>query len=264
MAAILSKEEEGKEKRPLQLNYKYTFKDYPKILFPNGGIDLLIYYGSSISEMKFVPQLDFDPANISDALYSVGLGAFLATEFHGLIKIKQAKSFPKALLSLNIKYNVPELQKISTASIDNGAFDYTKVEGDFKNHHILVVGSGNVNPLMALVLQTYEGQLPVHFDKPTSKAKIVSELSTTEYSREKERGRYVALLLMLPNPWNQEKAAILAAGTTRWGTQAAMMALMNSDIPNNKHDPQIPAKIVLAKVKVVGSYEYTIGYDFLE
>jgi len=244
------------------LQFKYTFKDYPKLLFTQDGIDLVIYYGSSISEMKFTPHLVFDPANIGDTLYSVELSAFLATEFSRIYK-KRATHFPRAFLSLNVEYNVPDVREISATSIENGTLDCTKVKGDFRDHNILLVGSGNVNPLTALVLKAYEGQLPVYFDKPTSKAKIISKISGKFYSRERE-GWYAALLCMLPNPWNQKKVAILAVGTTRWGTQAAMMALINSDIPNNKYDPNIPAKVVSAKTKVIGSYEHTIGYEFLE
>jgi hypothetical protein len=257
VSAILGNE---KQKGPLGLEFKHTFKDYPKLLFENDTIDLLIYYGSSLNEMKYFPRFEFDPANLADTLYSVGLGAFLATEFGGVVR-KRAKHFPQAFLNLNIKYDVPDNQEISADSIEEGILDYTKVKGDFEKHNILLVGSGNVNPLTALVQQAYGDQLPMCFDKPTSKAKIISRISEKTYSREREG---CALLMMVPNPWNQKKTAILCVGTDRWGTQAAMIALMSSDIPNNKIDQKIPAKIVVAQVEAVGSYRHTVWYDFLE
>lgn len=198
----------------LELEFKHTFEDYPKFLFQGDVIDLVIFYGSSLNEMQFVPQLRFDPANLADPLFSVGLGAFLATEFGGPLR-KHAKHFPEAFLDLNVKYDVPEDQEISAASIESGILDYTKVKGDFRAHNMLLVGSGNVNPLTALVQKAYWGKLPIHFDEATSKAKIVSEISGTTYSR--EMGKY-ALLMIVPSPWNQDKTAILCVGTDRWGT----------------------------------------------
>lgn len=242
------------------LKYKHTFKDYPKFLFEGDTIDLSIYYGCSSKEMEYVQGFEFDPANLADPLYSVGLGAFLATEFGGRLR-KRPKHFPKAFLSLNALYDIPKNVKLCPASIEKGTLNYAQVRGDFEHHNILLVGSGNVNPLTALVQKAYGEQLPIRFDTPTSKAKIESSLSGKSYSR--ELGKY-ALLMMVPNPWNQKKTAILCVGTDRWGTQAAMLALSQSKIPNNTHKTGIPAKIVEAVIDTNGSYKHAVDFKFLE
>jgi hypothetical protein len=243
------------------LKYKYTFADYPKNLFERENIDLFIYFGSSKQEMN-VAGIKFDPANLGDALYVPGLAAFLASEARGFIK--RPKVFPQARLSVNIKFEISEACEISWQSIDEGLVNFSNVTGEFKEHNVLIIGSGNVNPLTALVQDYYKGQLPLYFNKPTSKAMIVSKLSNKSYSRESEEGRLIGLLLMVPNPWNEQKVAIIAAGTTRWGTQAAILALTNANIPNNEYNKDVPAKIVKAKTEKIGPYEQTTDYDFLE
>jgi len=253
----------GKVKPEIILKFDRTFKDYPKILFTKKGIDLAVYIGSGAREKESVPRLKFDPANIADAQHLIGLGAFLGFEWHKSGG-RNLEELPDTLLDLNIEFKRPLQKTITPKFIVERKITTRNLIGKNVNCNLLLIGSGNVNPMTALVLKTYEGQLPINFDESISKAEIYSNITDTHYRRETSEGRVAGLLLMVPNPWNKQKVAIVAAGTTRWGTEAAIRALSHPNLPNNKQSPDIPAKVVKAITDIIGQYEFTIGHDFYE
>jgi hypothetical protein len=87
--------------------------------------------------------------------------------------------------------------------------------------------------------------LPIHFGGPSDYTRILSEAS----EEPPYRGS-VGILEVLPNPQNSNKIVIVCAGTDIYGTQAAVLALINgkdeegSLLSNNKYDPTKPAKVV--------------------
>jgi hypothetical protein len=108
-------------------------------------------------------------------------------------------------------------------------------------HNLICPGAGDTNGVSRWILEFYGEHLPITFDDPKSsltlyfspndaslKGLTASVNSTTgeliAYQGD-EHERYHALITIVPNPANEERVAVVAAGLTALGTQAAVLAL---------------------------------------
>jgi TIR domain len=100
-----------------------------------------------------------------------------------------------------------------------------------REKHLICLGAGDTNLISRWVMKYYERYLPVHFDAESlgSHTLTVTENGKFERISYKQvvagQQLFTAVLLLLPNPFNNEKVVLIAAGLTGLGTQASMLAL---------------------------------------
>jgi hypothetical protein len=92
------------------------------------------------------------------------------------------------------------------------------------------LGAGDTNLVSRWIISAWHENLPIKFDSPTGSQTLFCDAAgalgaTSVDSVETDMQRYGALLLIVPNPLNESKVAVVAAGLTALGTQAAILAL---------------------------------------
>ena len=227
LSFVHRKKEEQKGK---PLSYRHTFKEWP---FPfvdiDGNIDALFVFGHSTEEARLAnfPTEEYGPGNISDVTRTIDLSAFFGA-------------------------HAAERKKAVPVVYPTGILDIHLVKDVKKSRNLISVGGGDVNSLTAEIQQMYGERLPISFLHPTSKDYLISRISRRRFSYKAE-GRYVGMLVLVPNPYNEEKVVLLVAGTEAIGTQAGLIALAKGKDrlgqalrDNNKYDPTVPARLVKA------------------
>jgi len=114
-------------------------------------------------------------------------------------------------------------------------------------NNIICMPCGDVNLLLPIALMNFEIEsrvrCPVHHEPYHTSESIFSEVSKNSYNKDLEAG----YILLLPNPWNKEKALLICAGNSGVGTQAALLrvnlAIMGIR-PFEKNPFNLPYKIV--------------------
>ncbi|TFG11098.1 hypothetical protein EU534_00025 [Candidatus Heimdallarchaeota archaeon] len=232
------------EKPPIMnLDYKYTWKDFPDCFIMGDTLCLTIVFGSWMTEA----------ASTIDALY-----------------------VPEISQMLTYWANKNKKIPIENIIIDS-VLDYQAIHK--KNENMLVIGSGAVNRITSEIMTLYEDNIPIKFLTPSSK-NIHSSLSDITYSEESPVGLLTGIIALLPNPWDKSKVIILCAGSKNVGTQAALKALLdnvkslvemkNPTIQNHSKYPEIPIRIIRAVgedllTKMIQQKSPKIQeYDFIE
>ena len=209
------------EKPPIMnLDFKYTWEDFPECLIMGDTLRLTIVYGSWMTEA----------ASTIDALYVPEISQVLT------YWANKSKKIP--------------IEKIIIDSL----LDYQAIHS--KNENLLVIGSGAVNRITSEIMGLYDENLPIKFITPSSK-NIHSSLTDVTYSEESPVGLLTGILALLPNPWDKSKVVILCAGSKNVGTQASLKALFDHVqsyiqmkepvITNHIKFPNIPIKIIQAE-----------------
>jgi hypothetical protein len=104
-------------------------------------------------------------------------------------------------------------------------------EAELGKHNLILLPCGDVNPILTQALIDFEMthlvRCPVHHEPYHSSERIRWETSgrVFEKQREDEAAGYI---LLLPNPWNPEKAALICGGNRGVGTQAALLRLLQA------------------------------------
>jgi len=232
------------EKPPiLNLEYKYTWKDFPDCLIMGDTLHLSIVFGSWMTEA----------ASTIDALY--------------VPEISQMLTY-----WANKNRKIP-IDKILIDSV----LDYQAIHK--KNENMLVIGSGAVNRITSEIMDLYDENLPIKFLTPSSK-NIHSSLSDVTYSEETPVGLLAGIVALLPNPWDKSKVVILCAGSKNVGTQASLKAILDNIkslvemrepiIENHNKFQEIPIRIIRAQgedllTKMIQQKSPKITeYDFVE
>ncbi len=227
----------------MNLEYKYTWNDFPECLIMGNTLRLTIVYGSWMTEA----------ASTIDALYVPEISQMLS---HWANKNKK----------------IP-IENI----LINSVLDYQAIHS--KNENMLVIGSGAVNRITSEIMTLYDENLPIKFQTPSSK-NIHSTLTDITYSEETPVGLLTGILALLPNPWDKSKVIILCAGSKNVGTQASLKAILDdlissiqmkeSIISNHSKFTEIPIRIVQAKgeellTRMIQQKSPKIqDYDFIE
>jgi len=120
------------------------------------------------------------------------------------------------------------------------------------SHNIIIIPCGDVNPLLTATLKEFELKYSVlcpvhHFPYHTSES-IKSEITNRIYEKEREE-EWAGYILLIPNPWNPEKAALICGGNRGVGTQAALLRILfalrgEMRLTNSNN---FPIKVVTAK-----------------
>ena len=204
----------------LNLEFNYTWNDFPECLIIGDTLRLTIVFGSWMSEA----------ASTIDALF-----------------------IPE--ISQNLSYWANKIKKIPIDKITiDSILDYQA--SHTKNENLLVIGSGAVNRITSEIMTLYDESLPIKFLTPSSK-NIHSSLTDITYSEETSVGLLTGIVALLPNPWDKSKVIILCAGSKNVGTQASLKALLddiksciqmkNKVITNHSKLSEIPIRIIKAE-----------------
>lgn len=209
------------EKPPIMdLEFKYTWDDFPDCLIMGDTLRLTIVFGSWMAEA----------ASTIDALFVPEISQMLS-------------------------YWANKNKKIPIENIlINSVLDYQAIQS--KNENMLVIGSGAINRITSEIMSLYDEKLPIKFITPSSK-NIHSTLTDVTYSEESPVGLLTGIVAMLPNPWDKSKVIILCAGSKNVGTQASLKALLDNIessiqlkdqvISNHSKFPEIPIRIIKAE-----------------
>ncbi len=206
----------------MNLEFKYSWSDFPECLIMGDTLRLSIVYGSWMTEA----------ASTIDALYVPEISQMLS---YWANKIKK----------------IP----IENVLIDS-LLDYQASHA--KNENLLVIGSGAVNRITSEIMSLYDENLPIKFLTPSSK-NIYSKLTDVTYSEESQIGLLTGIIALLPNPWDKSKVVILCAGSKNVGTQASLKVLLDDIISciqmkdkilvNHSKFSEIPIRILKAEGK---------------
>jgi hypothetical protein len=250
---------------PVRTLFPRTFNDWPRCLLDEQGrLDVSIVVGSTIREKsgessqfntneveveilgtnwRFSRQSS--PGTVRDLVRVVDLAASLVQELSPTHHIRFRST---TLCVVDIAVSSKVLEK-----------------------NLILVGAADTNIWFALASiayrQKYGYSPPIRYSGDDrlyfTCDQIQSDLSGTFYPRLKEYGyMHCGYLMMLPNPWAQDKILVLASGTRATGTQAALLALVEradtharsrTDAPawhrlesNNRFYGTVPAKVVRA------------------
>lgn len=149
-------------------------------------------------------------------------------------------------------------------------------------HNLVCFGAGDTNWISRAILAYYGNLLPVAFDEPGGSHVIFYRSAHGEFPDgrqiEDKSGRvelgnlfqvpaskeyFGAVLLMLPNPWNVKKRAIISAGLTALGSQAAILALCERRLRVTSATGVPWARVIRGK-EGTGDQEFrAIGYDVI-
>lgn len=223
---------------------RYSFTRLSDILCSKDNIDLIIVTGHNTAiggGEQGIPKEahHIRGGNFSDLYFVPKLVSALVTQL-----CKTCDSYPDAA-TLNIKM-VPSI--------------YLSMN-DATQHNLLLLGAGNVNWCGEYIFRKYWQEpdlLPIHFKTIHAHEIIVSELSRREYSTSSETaeiGTDYGILEIVPNPWNATKIVILCCGISLWGTQAAVLALVERkdskgvELVNNKFEKEYAAKVISANLQ---------------
>ncbi len=209
------------EKPPiLNLDFTYTWNDFPECLIVGDTLRLTIVFGSWMTEA----------ASTIDALYVPEISQMLTYWANKNKKIPIDNIFIDSLLDYQANHS--------------------------KNENMLVVGSGAVNRITSEIMSLYDENLPIKFLTPSSK-NIHSSLTDITYSEESPVGLLTGIIALLPNPWDKSKVVILCAGSKNVGTQASLKAILDNIksciqmkeriISNHSKFTEIPIRIVQAE-----------------
>jgi hypothetical protein len=238
--------------------YPKTFKDYPKCLFDNSGLDLTVIVGSS--------ERDTEENGLFDQTQEVTLRLFREnytfTRSRSWASIVDATCVTSLVAFLcSTRYSPRNKAGTSKEPI---CIPDLLVSEDLLTKNLIIIGGGDVNVFFPLVTMAIHRQgciLPIHYEMDEHAHfdcnAIVSDISTKTYPGGRcEKGFHCGYLLMFENPWAKNKVVIFASGTHATGTQAALLALTRCDpklSKGNQFDPTVPAKIVRAsKAKLIG------------
>lgn len=146
----------------------------------------------------------------------------------------------------------------------------TAIPESILDKNLIVIGGGDTNSFRCVVSVSFQKKygrpIPIRFvgeDKFIFQSEnIYSELSEKLYQEQAgTEHHHCGSIVMIPNPWNNDKVVILAAGNIATGTQASILALIarkGFTLKNNKVNHCVPAKVVRAiKAKAIPSGEYS-------
>jgi len=208
--------------RSRKITYNYTFQHFPEPFVSLKGFDLAFVLGTSKEKMSIENEKvgGWGIAGLDNATRLVDLAAFWG--------------FKARVCGI-------EIENPMIAYLDSEIPDDVK-----KNFNLISIGGGDVNEFTAQLQIIYGKHIPIHFDSPQSANAIISRISKDVYVA-RGKGRNVGIIELLPNPYNPKKVVMILAGNYVTGTQASLLALWKCPTEirkNNKHDANIPAKIV--------------------
>lgn len=203
------------------ITYNYTFQHFPEPFVTPRSFDLVFILGSSKEKVSIENEKvgGWGIASMDNATRVVDLATFWGV-IAGQYGIEIEPTI--AYLDSEIPDNVKE------------------------NFNLISIGGGDVNEFTAQLQIIYGKHIPIHFDSPQAANAIISRISKDVYVA-RGKGRNVGIIELLPNPYNPKKVVMILAGNYATGTQASLLALWKCPTEirkNNKHDANIPAKIV--------------------
>ena len=130
---------------------------------------------------------------------------------------------------------------------------YLDVTEDLLSHHNLIcIPCGDVNPLLPMALKDFEMRFlvrcPVHPEPYDSSESIKSEITGSSFEKYR-RQKWAGYIVLLPNPWNPEKALLVCGGNKGVGTQAALLRLLGAIRGERKlkNHKGFPGRVVVPK-----------------
>ena len=208
------------EAKQSQVEMKYKLRDFPKPFVSEEGLDVLFVYGTS--------SLDY--SDYKEYMRQRGENIELRTAFQRIGDFDP-------LLTLASRFGIEVARIYRSSSPDSsikiccyGRQDFTLTDDEKERHNLLLVGSGYVNKITKEVLEYYYKKLPIRFDMPDSHQAIIRlcDSGDVEVYDRTITGKNVGLIIMLPSPFNLDKAVLIAAGLRTTGTQAAILALCDA------------------------------------
>jgi len=224
---IVSAIEKNREKIMFE-DPPFLFQDWPHSFINNdGNIDAMLIIGHSGKESK--P----DQSEVNRIMPSLDMSIECRNQSHRISEFIPSLVKTLDVASDRVRKNkgLPLNETLGEGfgcHVDWHAIKFRQEE--LKNKNIISFGAGDTNLISRWILTTYHEYMPIRFDSPFGSQTLYCDstgvLSSLEVdSVETDMHRYGALLLIVPNPLNKEKLAVVAAGLTALGTQAAILAL---------------------------------------
>ena len=253
--------------------FRYTFKDYPDILFSENSFDLAIVFPAGEREKNALIDNRDKDIFTSQKMHIKLRGkdySFERTVRNGA-SVDALRIGDLLIYLLNGYYE--KKKKIPPLSLETPiCYMETAIPEAELAKNIFVVGGGDTNSFRCVVSTAFQKKygrpIPIRFFAEEKfifeSENIYSELSGKTYQEQAGTEHYhCGSVVMIPNPWNEERVVILAAGNMATGTQASILALIlqkkgkGSSLKNNNFNHHVPAKIVRAnKAKVIPSGMY--------
>lgn len=210
----------------------YSFSNWPRPIVDQGMIDAMIVVGHSGKESE--------PSDNQIADLIPNYDPFTKCRYQSQ---RIAEYLPYLVIHLHSAANLVRSQKGLPPSTETDEtfqchvdWHAIKFHSDrLRSNNIISLGAGDTNLISRWILSVYHQHLPIRFDSPAGSQTLFCDATgkldaTMIDSVKTDMHRYGALLLIVPNPLNNEKVAVVAAGLNALGTQAAMLALAkNSD-----------------------------------
>ena len=146
--------------------------------------------------------------------------------------------------------------KIEVATLFDIDVDNTYKE----NWNLIVTGGGNINTVMAEIVDYYGEKLRVRPTTPTG-LELIGLADEGQKLYTPEESPRVGALILCVNPWaarkKKKRIVIITFGTAATGTMAALQVLYEylkypDKAENNLLDPTIPSRVVKAELKSYG------------
>lgn len=261
----------GLPKREYKDIFRYTFKKYPEILFYKNTLDLAVIFPAGEREKNaLVDARDKDMFTSNQMRIKLrGEEYFFQRTVRAGASIDILRIGDLLMYLLNVHFE--KTKKESSFSLTTPiCYMDTAIPESILDKNLIVIGGGDTNSFRCVVSVAFQKKygrpIPIRFvgeDKFIFQSEnIYSELSEKLYQEQAGTEHYhCGSIVMIPNPWNNDKVVILAAGNIATGTQASILALIarkGFTLKNNKVNHCVPAKVVRAiKAKAIPSGEYS-------
>lgn len=222
-------------------------------VFPHSLVDLpSLFVSQSIADVVFVTGVgDYELLRLGDRQKRQRLTAKAVKPVSNYVYISM---FP-AMSALYYRLGLMQ------GTIDPAAHEFfrsdVEISDDFaRQHNFVSLSGGDVNSFSTRVItefeRVYRVHVPIRFMQPGSSECIFSSLSRRIYNeRDEIDDRFIAFLVLLPNPWNAHKAILLAAGNRVLGTVATLRLLTECIlgrvvVKNHPNYPDVPARVIVS------------------
>lgn len=224
--------------------FSFTFDDFPAILFENGEIDAVFVTGIGNHQVNLLSEEQRSLRMHSGAVKPISEFIYM-----GMFPAIAALYYSLGLSKRGLMVYNNSVHRLDT-EID---------EKIASQHNLITLSGGDVNLFTAKVFEEFTNKYgiysPIRFVPTTTSDTIFSALSGKFYSERYEseaNEHFCGMLVLLPNPWNEKKVILVAAGNRVLGTVATLKLLSQIilgqvKIKNHPNFADIPARIVTSK-----------------
>ncbi|MFF4845987.1 toll/interleukin-1 receptor domain-containing protein [Streptomyces collinus] len=223
-------------KSELSRIFPFRLQDLPAPYLANTELDLLIVCGPSRYDLthadksRVTKKVRTSHAAL-DFFIDSGTSSLVPLDNYSMDRdwsIQLGESTLNVSMASEIALHLANLAAIETLPLAScrHILPYIEVSSEeLRSHNLICISCGDVNAVEPIAIAAFElanaTVCPVHHQPYDSSEAVYSEVTSESYDKDTDAG----FILLLPNPWNRDKAILFCGGNTGLGTQAALLRI---------------------------------------